>query len=135
MDINSIYEKLNKTKKYLDKDNTNIDAITKIKNHKLFKNLDNEEMIQINSEYFQNLPKHEKIFQQKNEEYKELISQFSQAYLELCDFYVGPELPRETYLDSKEGVLELFTLFILFALWEPYINAYYNKFIVNHKEY
>jgi len=135
MDIDSIYERINKTKEYLDNDNTTNKLVASIKNHDLFKNLDNEDIIQINREHFLNLPKYEKIYQQKNEEYKELISQFSQAYLELCDFYVGPELPRETYLDSKKDIVELFTLFILFSLWEPYINAYHEKFIVNHKEY
>ena len=135
MDLDSIRKRLEKTKKYLDNDNINIDIITRIRNHNLFKNLDNKEINQINLEYYKNLPKHEQIYQKKNEEYKELISQFSQAYLELSDFYVGSELPRGTYLDSKKDIIELFCLFILFAIWEPYINAYYDKFIKDHKVY
>tara|TARA_Y100001970_G_scaffold277556_1_gene381952 strand:- start:198 stop:596 length:399 start_codon:yes stop_codon:yes gene_type:complete len=129
MNIDLIYERLRKTKKYLDNDTTTNQIVNSIKKHDLFKNLDSKDILEINHEYFQNLSKYEKIYQIKNEEYKQLISQFSQAYLELCDFYVGSELPRETYLDSKKDILELFSLFILFALWEPYINAYYEKFI------
>ena len=46
----------------------------------------------------------------------------------MSDFYVGPELPREHYLQSKKDVIELYTMFAFYALWEPYINAYYDKF-------
>ena len=59
--------------------------------------------------YYSTLNEPEKSYQKKNDEYKKLISQFSNAYLEICDFYVGPEIPRETYLDSKEDITELFS--------------------------
>ena len=127
MDIDQLHNKLNKIKESLNNDDTNI-IIHNIKNKKLFKNLDNEEIFQINSQYYENLPKHEQIYQKKNEKYKNLILQFSQAYLDLSDFYVGPELPRKTFLDSKKDINELFSLFILGALFEPYIEAYYNKY-------
>ena len=71
----------------------------------------------------------EREYQIQNDKYKELISGFSDAYLSMSDFYVGPELHRETYLDSKKDVCELFTLFIIAAISEPYINAYHKKFI------
>ena len=80
--------------------------------------------------YYTFLDKYEKDYQKRNDEYKLLISKFSKAYLEMSDFYVGDNLPRETYLDSKKYICELFMLFILFALWEPYINAYYDKYCV-----
>jgi len=80
--------------------------------------------------YYSFLNKYEKDYQIRNDEYKRLISNYSKAYLEMSDFYVGDNLPRETYLDSKKDIYELFTLFILFALWEPYINAYYDKYCV-----
>ena len=80
-------------------------------------------------EYYQTLPKHEQLYQKRNDEYKDLIQQFPLAYLELTEFYVGPELPREHYLQSKKDVVELYTLFALFAIAEPYINAYHNKFL------
>jgi len=76
--------------------------------------------------------KHELYYQNENKKYKQLISQFSKAYLEISDFYVGEELPRQTYLDSKKDVIELIQLFIIGAIFEPYINAYYEKYCINN---
>ena len=67
-------------------------------------------------EYYSFLSTKEKEYQIKNEEYKKLISGFSHAYLELTEFYVGPELPRqeaETFLDSKDDINQLYFLFIM----------------------
>jgi len=64
-------------------------------------------------------------------ESKQLISNFSQAYLEMSDFYVGPELPREHYLQSKEDVKTLYLMFAFYALAEPYIEAYDKKNLTN----
>ena len=58
MDIDQLHNKLNKIKESLDNDDTNI-IIHNIKNNKLFKNLDNEEIFQINA-ILENLPKHDK---------------------------------------------------------------------------
>ena len=63
------------------------------------------------------------------EDYKKFIQQFSLQYLESSDFYVGPELPREHYLQSKKDVIELYIMFVFYAFAEPYINAYHNKFL------
>ena len=38
----------------------------------------------------------------------------------------NPEL--WSYLQSKKDVVELYMLFAFFALWEPYINAFHEKF-------
>ena len=68
------------------------------------------------NEYYSTLDPLEREYQKKNDEYKELISKFSYAYLEMSDFYVGPELPRDneyTYLDSKEEINTLYFLFIM----------------------
>ena len=67
-------------------------------------------------EYYSFLSTKEKEYQIKNEEYKKLISGFSHAYLELTEFYVGPELPRletQTFLDSKDDINQLYFLFIM----------------------
>ena len=40
-------------------------------------------------------------------------NQYSDAYLEICDFYVGPELPRETFFDSKDSLNELYFMFLM----------------------
>ena len=66
--------------------------------------------------YYSQLNEREKIYQKKNDEYKKLISGFSQAYLDFCEWYVGPELPREhesTFLDNKDGINSLYFLFIM----------------------
>ena len=66
--------------------------------------------------YYSQLDEREKIYQKKNDEYKKLISGFSLAYLELCEWYVGPELPRDhesTLLDSKEDINSLYFLFVM----------------------
>ena len=66
--------------------------------------------------YYSQLDAREKIYQKKNDEYKKLISGFSLAYLELSEWYVGPELPRDhesTFLDSKHDINSLYFLFIM----------------------
>ena len=108
------------------KNDTQIKEISKnIKNNKNSDIITKEKAKQ---EYYSQLPKHEKIYQKNNDKYKELISQFSKSYLEMSDFYVGPELPREHYLQSKKDVQELYLLFAFYALAEPYIEAYDKKF-------
>ena len=54
----------------------------------------------------------ERIYQIENDKYKDLISRYSQAYLEMSDFYVGEELPRD---DFKKNVLDIYT-FIFYVL-------------------
>ena len=124
MNLNDLENKLNLLKKEIKEDL----SIKNISQNILSNNVDIETEIEIETIYYSELPLHEKIYQQKNKEYKELISNFSQAYLELSDFYVGPELPREHYLQSKKDVRELYLLFAFYALAEPYIDAYYDKY-------
>ena len=67
-------------------------------------------------EYYSFLSEAEKEYQIKNEEYKKLISGFSHAYLELTEFYVGPELPRQetqTFFDSEDDINQMYFLFIM----------------------
>ena len=81
----------------------------------------NEESIKLN-QITQNLNEAQKQneieeqYQRMNEEYKQLISQFSIQYLELCEWYVGPELPKpihQTFLDSKNDINSLYFLFMM----------------------
>ena len=50
----------------------------------------------------------ERLYQIENDKYKDLIDQFSMAYLEMSDFYVGPELPRKDFKDNLIGIYMLF---------------------------
>tara|TARA_B100001093_G_scaffold406426_1_gene394856 strand:- start:1009 stop:1392 length:384 start_codon:yes stop_codon:yes gene_type:complete len=124
MDLNKLESKLLNISKQLEKDKS-LELLTqKIES----KNLDQDDKINIRQNYYSTLPKYEKLYQIQNNQYKDLIQQFSIQYLELSDFYVGPELPREHYLQSKKDVIELYKIFTFFAICEPFINAFYNKF-------
>ena len=127
MDLYSLQAKLNRLSEKIANDNSLQRITESIKN----KPLDEDDKIKIRQEYYKTLPKYEQLYQIKNDKYKDLIQQFSLAYLELTEFYVGPELPREHYLQSKKDVVELYMLFAFFALWEPYINAFHDKFGCN----
>lgn len=67
----------------------------------------------VKNEYYDSLDASERDYQKRNDEYKELVKQFSQAYLDFCEWYVGPELPRETFLDDKDSINSLYFLFIM----------------------
>ena len=127
MDIESLFSKIETIENKLKNDNFDIICDNIINNDKI----EDYDKIYFINHKFSKLSKYEKLYQQKNNEYKKLISNYSQAYLDISDFYVGPEIPRETYLDSKKDIKELFTLFILGAIFEPYINAYHKKYIQN----
>ena len=127
MDLNKLSEKINSLQNTLTNDNSLFKICQNIKENNY---VDQTTKLEAENDYYSFLPVHEKIYQKKNAEYTELISKYSQAYLDICDFYVGPEIPRETYLYSPEDVTELFTLFILGATFEPYINAYHDKYIL-----
>ena len=81
---------------------------------------------------YDTMSKDEKEYHQMNEKYKEYISRFSDAYIQMSEFYVGPELPydvykkhfkkEDTYLDSKKGVEEMYALFIFYMMIEASMN-------------
>lgn len=47
----------------------------------------------------------ERLYQIENDKYHDLISKYSQAYLDICDFYVGPDLPRD---DFKKNLMDIY---------------------------
>jgi hypothetical protein len=125
MDINSLFDKLNTIEDKLKNDNLDIICDNIINND----NIEEYDKIDSINHKFSKLSTYEKIYQNENIKYKRLISNYSKSYLDICDFYVGPELPRETYLDSTTDIKELVSLFIFGAILEPYINAYHKKYI------
>ena len=78
--------------------------------------------------YYDTLEPLEKEYRIYNDRYKDLISHYSLAYLEMSEWYVGEYLPYNiflkeikgihTYLDSKEDVKELYKLFGIMFLFE-----------------
>ena len=103
MDINKLSEKLD----------TIDDSLKKDKSYEtLLKNLKDYDP-RVENEYYNSLDPFERDYQKRNDEYKLLVSQFSQAYLDFCEWYVGPELLRETFLDDKDSINSLYFLFIM----------------------
>ena len=123
MNVDEMIDKLNKIDNNLRQENKSLIHITKN-----IANLTDDE--QIKQDYYDLLPEYEKNYQKENDEYKKLISGFSKAYLEISNFYVGENLPRQTFLASNKDMSELCSLFLFSAIAEPYINAYYNKYCV-----
>ena len=103
MDINKLSEKLNKIDDSLKTDKS---YETLLKGLKDFDP-------RVKNEYYNSLNPSERDYQKRNDEYKQLVSQFSHAYFDLCEWYVGPELQRETFLDDKDSINSLYFLFIM----------------------
>lgn len=103
MDTDKLFEKLNKIDHSLKNDKSYETLVNNLKDY-------NPE---IKNEYYNNLDPFEREYQKNNDEYKLLVSQFSQAYLDLCEWYVGSELQRETFLDNKNSINSLYFLFII----------------------
>jgi len=114
MNIDELSDKLTKIQKNLQKESLKYnETIKKLSNCNFDNPIDEDN---IKKEYYSTLDPSEREYQKKNDEYKKLISKFSYAYLEMSDFYVGPELPREqgkTYLDSKDEINTLYFLFMM----------------------
>ena len=103
MDINKLSEKLD----------TIDDSLKNDKSYEtLLKNLKDFDP-RVKNEYYNSLNSFERDYQKRNDEYKRLVEGFSQAYLDFCEWYVGPELPRETFLDDKDSINSLYFLFIM----------------------
>ena len=119
MDLNDLERKLNNSEKKLETLNKDYSELTK----RLSK-LD----CRAKEYYYDTLDPLEKEYRIYNDRYKELISKFSLAYLEMSDWYVGEYLPYHiflkeikgisTYLDSMEDVKELYKLFTFMFLFE-----------------
>ena len=114
MDLDALNLKLRTIQNKLNDEDSKLKRMTEtIKDHE---GLDHDDRVTIRQEYYGNLNGYEKEYQKLNDEYKDLISQFSLEYLELTEFYVGPELPRKTFLDSKKDVQELYFFFLMAGL-------------------
>ena len=103
MDINKLSEKID----------TIDDSLKNDKSYKTLLKYLKDYDPRIKNEYYNSLDPLERDYQKRNDEYKELVSQFSQAYLDLCEWYVGPELKRETFLDNKDSINSLYFLFLM----------------------
>ena len=78
------------------------------------------------------LTEDEKEYHNANEAYKKYISQYSQEYIEMSEYYYGPDLPYDiycrefkkgTYIDSPEDIKELYALFMFYFLLDMYTRT------------
>ena len=80
------------------------------------------------------LSEEEKEYHRVNEVYKKYISQYSQAYIEMSEYYYGPELPYDvycrefkknggTYLDTPQDVKDLYALFVFYMFFDMYTRT------------
>lgn len=132
-DINALSEKLDSIDSTLKQEKNSFkDLVKKIS--------EKDETNQSKETLYSLLDKDEKHYYLINEEYKELVSQYSFAYVEMSEWYCGPEIPIDiynkiykksysnkkmnygTYLDSKKDVKELYKLFAFMLLFESYIT-------------
>ena len=104
MNLDELSEKLNSISYSLKTDNSYETLLKKLK-----------EEPEIKQEYYDSLDPLDRDYQKKNDDYKKLISGFSQSYLELCEWYVGPELPMNdaTFLDNKDSINTLYFMFLM----------------------
>ena len=110
MDIDALSDKINKIQDSLKEETLSYNILVQ----NLYEN--NPDNIDLKQEYYHTLDEKEKLYQQKNNEYKELISGFSESYLEMSSFYVGSELPRyedQTFLDTKDDINTLYFMFVM----------------------
>jgi hypothetical protein len=103
MDINKLSEKLDTIDDSLKNDKSYETLLKYLKDYDP----------RVKNEYYNSLDSFERDYQKRNDEYKELVKGFSQAYLGFCEWYVGPELQRETFLDDKDSINSLYFLFLM----------------------
>ena len=118
MDLNLLDKKLKKIHIELTEESNKLEEIIKKLSEKESEKESETEIdpIKRNETYSSFLSEKEKIYQKQNNAYKKLISEFSLPYLELCEWYIGPELPRSetpTFFDSKDDINQLYFLFIM----------------------
>ena len=117
MNIEELEKKLNDCNKSL-KNDTSIQDISKdLLENESEMNLNDKENIK--NTYYETYPKNEREYQIMNDKYKKWISQYSKAYIEMSEHYVGEELPRNhesTYLDSGKDIKDLYNLFGIYAM-------------------
>ena len=123
--IEEMDKKLNNIDTMLKNDDST-KIINNILKNKNFEKLDEEKKFYVKNEYYKKFSENEKEYQKNNDKYKEWISNYSKEYIEMSEYYVGEELPREHYLQSKKDIIELYKLFLFYGMMEPYLKLLKN---------
>ena len=118
MDLDALNEKLKKIQSSLDVQETKLKDIHKDLSEN--QNLHQFEKEELRRDYQTFLDDYEYSYDIANQRYKESIEGLSDAYLSMCPFYKGPNLPKQTFLDSKQDVADLYGLFVIMGLAHMY---------------
>lgn len=120
MNLDDLENKLNK----ISFESKNLDSDFK----NLAKNIyEKDDTKRTRQDYYNCLSESERDYQEKNDIYKDWINSYSKSYIEMSEFYVGEELPREHYLQSKKDVIELYKLFMYYGMMDYYLSILFNK--------
>ena len=123
--IYDIEKKLNKCKDHLNHEEDKLKGmiLNLIEND----NSNNDEYIDLLDDIIDD---NKKGYYKANKAYKKYISQYSKSYIEMSEYYYGPELPYDiyckefeifnnngTYLDTAKDINDLYSLFIFFTMY------------------
>ena len=118
MDLDALNTKLKGIQDSLDAQETTLKDLHKDLSEN--QNLHSFEKEELRRDYQTFLNDYEYAYDVANQQYKESIEGLSEAYLSMCPFYKGPNLPKQTFLDSKADVADLYALFMIMGLAHMY---------------
>ena len=118
MDLDALNTKLKGIQDSLDAQETTLKDLHKDLSEN--QNLHSFEKEELRRDYQTFLNDYEYAYDVANQQYKESIEGLSEAYLSMCPFYKGPNLPKQTFLDSKADVADLYALFLIMGLAHMY---------------
>ena len=118
MDLDALNTKLKGIQDSLDAQETTLKDLHKDLSEN--QNLHSFEKEELRRDYQTFLNDYEYDYDVANQQYKESIEGLSEAYLSMCPFYKGPNLPKQTFLDSKADVADLYALFMIMGLAHMY---------------
>lgn len=118
MDLDALNTKLKGIQDSLDAQETTLKDLHKDLSEN--QNLHSFEKEELRRDYQTFLNDYEYDYDVANQQYKESIEGLSDAYLSMCPFYKGPNLPKQTFLDSKADVADLYALFLIMGLAHMY---------------
>lgn len=130
MKINELLNKINHIKQISEESDKKF-------NHIVNSFINNDDIF--NESIYNSLTENKKDYYLKCKQYKSFISQYSKAYREMADWYYGEELSYEdycklfnkkninnplqnTYLNSREDIIELYKLFLFYGMIEYFFN-------------
>tara|TARA_B110000495_G_scaffold194453_1_gene200826 strand:+ start:1532 stop:1942 length:411 start_codon:yes stop_codon:yes gene_type:complete len=125
-DINTIEKNLKSVSVKLDEEEIKL-------KERIIEASEKDDTNQLNDTLYDILSDEELDYFKANKAYKEYISRYSKAYIEMSEYYYGPELPYDIYckefnkkninetnhyLSSKKDVKELYSLFLFYGMLE-----------------